>query len=138
MKKLGKALILFLIGGGIYCCMELAFRGRTHWTMFLIGGLLFLLIGAINEYIPWEMPLLDQGWLGAALITITEFAAGCILNLWLGLDIWDYSDMPFNLMGQICLPFSLLWIFVSMLAVVVDDLVRWKLFGEEKPHYTLV
>lgn len=138
MKKLGKALILFAIGGGIYCCMELGFRGRTHWTMFLIGGLLFLLIGAINEYIPWEMPLLDQGWLGAALITVTEFAAGCILNLWLGLDIWDYSDMPFNLMGQICLPFSLLWVFVSMLAVVVDDLARWKLFGEDKPHYKIV
>lgn len=138
MRQLSKHLILFLIGGSVYLCMELAFRGHSHWTMFVMGGILFLLIGAINEFIPWEMPLLEQGFLGAIIITGSEFIAGCILNLWLGLNVWDYSDVPLNIMGQICLPFSCMWVFVSMLAVVIDDLARWKLFCEDKPSYTLL
>ena len=64
-----------------------------------------------------------------------EFAAGCVLNLWLGLGVWDYTDMPFNLMGQICLPFSAVWIVVSAAAILLDDWLRWRLYGEDKPHY---
>ena len=55
----------------------------------------------------------------------------------LGLGVWDYSGMLLNYKGQICLPFSILWIFVSVAAVVLDDWLRYWLFGEERPHYTL-
>lgn len=133
-----KAPILFLLGGSAYVLMELVFRGRSHWTMFLMGGVLFLILGGLNEAISWDMPLLFQGVLGALIVTGTELAAGCVLNLWLGMDIWDYSDLPCNFMGQICLSFSLLWVGVSILAIIVDDWVRYWLFWEEKPHYTLV
>ena len=71
----------------------------------------------------------------AAMVTAAEFAAGCVLNLWLGLGVWDYTDMPFNLMGQICLPFSAAWIVVSAAAILLDDWLRWQLYGEDKPHY---
>ena len=57
------------------------------------------------------------------------------LNLMLGLHIWDYSDMPFNFLGQICLPFTILWLFLSLLCIFVDDWLRHALFHEEKPHY---
>lgn len=78
-----------------------------------------------------------QGVLGSAIVTGAELVTGMILNVWLGLGVWDYSGMPLNYKGQICLPFSILWIFVSIAAVVLDDWLRYWLFGEERPHYTL-
>ena len=138
LKSFIKAVILILAGGMIYYGMEMAFRGRSHWAMVIVGGICFLLCGALNEILTFEMSLLLQGGICAVMITAVEFMAGCILNLWLCLEIWDYSSMPMNLLGQICLPFSLLWILVGIIAVVVDDYLRYWLFGEEKPHYKLI
>lgn len=137
MRKVSKWLILFCFGGGAYTLIELLWRGHSHWTMFLLGGALFLLIGAINEIFPWKMPLPLQGTIGAAAVTIAELIAGCVLNLWLGLNIWDYSDLPLNILGQICLPFTALWFFLAIAAVFLDDWLRHLLFGEEEPHYVL-
>lgn len=139
MKKPLKALVLFLCGGLLYFLLEILWRGYSHWTMFILGGVCFVLIGAINELIPWEMPLIVQGWIGSlCIVTPLEFVTGCIVNLWLGWNVWDYSDMPLNLLGQICLPFCLLWVAVSIAAVVLDDWLRYWWFGEEKPHYKMV
>ena len=137
MRKLCKAAILASIGGAVYVCLELLFRGRSHWTMAVLGGVLFLIIGSFNEILPWEMPLLLQAVLGAIVVTMAELAAGILLNRWLGLGIWDYSNMPFNLWGQICLPFSVLWVFLAGIAVVLDDWLRYWLFREERPHYAI-
>lgn len=131
-----KAVVLFLCGG-LYALIELAWRGRTHWTMAVLGGILFLLIGGLNNWLPWEMPLVLQCILGAMIVTAAELLAGIILNLWLGLDIWDYSRMPGNFLGQICPQFSAAWVLLSLVAVVLDDYIRHWLFGEEKPHYKL-
>lgn len=97
-----------------------------------------MLVGAINEVIPWEMSFILQCIIGGAIITAVEFVSGCIINLWLGWAVWDYSNMPLNLLGQICLPFSLLWVLISAVAIVFDDYIRYYLFGEEKPNYTFV
>ena len=139
MKKLQlpKYLILFLIGGITYFMIEIAFRGFSHWTMAILGGICFISIGAINEFIPWEMKLWKQCLLGATIITVLEFITGVIVNIWLGWKVWDYSEMPLNLLGQICLPFTLIWIVISLVAIVVDDYLRYKLFNEEKPRYKL-
>ena len=133
-----KPLILFLIGGLAYILMELMWRGYTHWTMFFVGGLAFVLIGAINEVIPWNMPLWMQSIIGALIITSIEFVSGCIINLWLGWNVWDYSNLPFNVFGQICLPFSVIWIFVATIGIILDDYLRYWLFGEEKPQDTIM
>ncbi len=138
MKSIAKHGVLFLIGGAIYIFIELAFRGRSHWTMFLMGGLLFIAIGQMNEGFTWEMPLLLQGAIGGVMITGAELVAGLILNVWLGLGIWDYSNLPLNLWGQISLPFSLAWVGLAMVAVIIDDYLRYWLFGEEKPHYRII
>lgn len=132
-----KPLTLISVGGFLYVLIELIFRGHSHWTMFLVGGLCFWLIGLINEIIPWEMPLWRQCIIGAALITAVEFAAGCVINLCLGWDVWDYSNLPFNVLGQVCLPFMALWFFLSAVGIALDDYLRYWLFGEEKPHYKL-
>lgn len=137
MRSAAKAVVLLLVGGLIYYGIEVAWRGYSHWTMALVGGICFVLVGGINEFIPWEMPLALQGLIGAGIVTAVELIAGLILNVWLGLAIWDYSNLPLNFMGQICLPFSLLWVLLSVVVVVLDDWLRYWLFGEERPHYVL-
>lgn len=138
IKTLVKYLFLFFVGGGFYALIELAARGRTHWSMFVLGGVCFICLGLINEVIPWEMPLPLQMLIGAAIITALEFITGCIVNLWLGWGVWDYSGLPLNFLGQICLPFSAIWFFLSAVGIVLDDLLRWKFFDGEKPRYTLI
>lgn len=103
-KKITKHLTLFLIGGGVYQLIEFLWKtlrtgGTLHWSMFLLGGFCFLIIGAINEYFPWDMPLWKQSILGTIFITIIEFIFGMILNVYLKLNIWDYSNLPFNILG---------------------------------------
>jgi uncharacterized membrane protein len=123
-----KNFILFSIGGIIYILIELLWRGYTHFSMFLLGGLCFWLIGSLNEYGSRKLPLPCQMVIGAGIITALEFIAGCILNIRLGLNVWDYSDMPMNIMGQICLPYTLLWFVLSGACVVADDWMRKALF----------
>lgn len=131
-----KHTILFIIGGIIYILIELGFRGHTVFSMFLLGGLCFVLIGLINEVIPWGMGIVWQGIIGSGIVTSLELIFGLILNVYLKLNIWDYSNLPFNFMGQICLYFSIAWIFLSLIAIVLDDYLRYWFFNEEKPHYS--
>lgn len=137
MRRLLRLCYLFAIGGLLYNITEMAWRGRTHWTMFIAGGICFVLIGGINEFFTWEMSFIKQCLIGSAVITVIEFVAGLIVNAWLGWNVWDYSNAPLNIMGQICLPYSLLWCIVAALAIVLDDYARYWLFDEEKPKYKL-
>lgn len=137
IKAIVKHIILFLVGGLIYCILEILFRGNSHWTMYVVGGLCFVLIGLINELFSWSTPLWLQSLIGSIVITALEFISGCIINLGLGWNVWDYSDLPLNVLGQICLPFSVLWMFLSIVAVVLDDYLRYLWFKEEAPRYKL-
>lgn len=130
-----KPLILFGVGGFVYVLFEILWRGYSHWTMFVVGGLCFYIVGGLNEWFPWDMPIMTQMLASAAVITTVEFLAGMILNVWLGLGIWDYSDMPLNVAGQICVPFMLLWFFLSLVAIVLDDFLRYWWFDEQFPEY---
>lgn len=138
IKNFLKMVVLLFIGGTTYFCIEMLWRGHSHWTMALVGGICFVIIGCINEFFPWELGMVQQSLIGATAVTIIEFVAGLILNIWLKLGIWDYSNMPFNIMGQICLPFFFAWIALAAVAIVLDDYLRHWLFKEEKPHYTLI
>ena len=135
MLSLLKHFVLLYTGGLAYVLIELLWRGYSHWTMFFVGGLCFVLIGLINELIPWEMKLRYQMLIGAIIVTVVEFISGCIINLWLGWNVWDYSNLPLNILGQVCLLFSVLWYLLSAVAIVIDDCLRYVLFYEEKPHY---
>ena len=130
-----KYLFLFVLGGLVYMVIELLWRQRTHWTMGIVGGLCFIEIGLINEILSWKTGFIIQCILGTIIITLNEFISGVIINILLGWNVWDYSNLPFNIMGQICLLFSFLWIFVSEIAIVVDDYLRYEFFGEEEPVY---
>ena len=135
LKECLKCALLFLIGGVLYCCAELLWRGRTHQTRAIVGGICFVVIGGLNNYIPWEMPLWKQAGIGALFVTAMELVVGIPLNLFMELHIWDYYSLPFNLLGQICLPFTIVWFFLSLLCIFVDDWLRHILFKEEQPHY---
>lgn len=132
-----KYFFLFSFGGIIYVIIELLWRGYSHWSMFILGGLCFVLLGLINKKYNWDTPLVIQMLLGAFIITILEFIAGCILNLYLNLNVWDYSDMPLNILGQICLPYMILWFLLSPVCIIVDDYMRYLFFDEEKPRYKI-
>lgn len=139
-SKLFKHLLLFLIGGTFYIFIEIIWRwlvnsSPTHWSMFILGGLSFLIIGEINEYLSWDTPFYIQCLIGTTIVLIFEFIFGCIVNIWLKLNVWDYSRQPLNILGQICVSFAFLWYILTALAIVVDDYIRYWLFNEEKPHY---
>ena len=134
-SKIKKYEFLFFVGATIYVIIEKLYRGYSHWTMFLLGGICFIALGLINEVIPWDMSLLLQMFIGGAIITVLELITGCVVNLWFGWNVWDYSELPFNLWGQISLFSSIVWVGLSLVGIVLDDFIRWKFFGEEKPHY---
>jgi uncharacterized membrane protein len=135
MKSLYKLFILFNLGGLLYYNIEILWRGYSHWTMYILGGLVFILIGEINNFLSWETPLCIQCGIATIIVTVLEFITGCIINLWLGWNIWHYSR--FDILGQICLPYVILWYFLSSIAIILDDYVRWILFNEQKPKYKL-
>ena len=137
MKQLCKLLFLFMIGGGLYAAIEVMWRGHTHWTMAILGGFCFVICGGLNEWLSWDAPLWIQALICCLAITAAELVAGLILNLWLCLGIWDYSGLPFNLAGQICLGYSCLWYLLSIPAIVLDDWLRYWFFQEERPRYNL-
>ena len=133
-----KEVCLFAVGGFLYVLFEYVWRGYSHGTMFVVGGLCFIVIGLINEILTEKMSLLTQSVIGACIVTVVEFISGYIINIVLKLNVWDYSDLPFNIMGQICLPYTLLWIIVSAIAIVVDDSLRWVYFNEPKVKYSIL
>ncbi|MEG1870251.1 MAG: hypothetical protein RR205_05315 [Oscillospiraceae bacterium] len=129
--------IVFSIGAVCYGMTEILYRGYTHWTMVLTGGLCLLLSYIFNSnnkntsYIYRCVVV----WL---IILISEFLVGCIVNLWLGWNVWDYSREPFNFMGQICLMFSFLWLLMSIFIVQICNLLEKELSNNagHKPEYS--
>ena len=105
---------MFVIGGGGYVALELLWRGRSHFAMFLAGGLCFLLLGKLGQTKP-RLPLWLRCLVGAGIITFVELGAGLLANR--DYAIWDYRQLPFNFHGQVCLVYSLLWIPVSLLGM---------------------
>ena len=135
IKSIIKYLFLFAFGGVVYNVIELLYRGHTHWTMFVLGGLCFVSIGLINNAFSWKNPIEIQCLIGGGIITLLEYITGYIVNIKLGWNVWDYSNIPLNLQGQICLPFTVVWIVLSLFIIIIDDFLRWKFFKEDKPKY---
>ena len=108
--------ILFYLGGSAYFILELLWRGRSHGSMFLLGGTCFLLIGRLCRLLH-RVPLALQLIFSAGLVTLLELLTGLAVNR--GYQVWDYRRMPCNYHGQICLHYSMLWVPVSLLAILL-------------------
>lgn len=137
MKNVLRSIVLFLVFGSLYFIIETVYKGHlTHWSMFILAGLLGVLIGGMNEHLPWELSFWKQCWYGTLMVTAAEGISGLILNVWLHLNIWNYSNTPCHFFFNQCsILFSIAWFFLSGLCIILDDTIRWAFFGEEKPHY---
>lgn len=118
--------IVFGTGAVGYGLIEVIWRGTTHWSMLLAGGLCLRLIGAAGRRME-KAPVLYKCIAGGAIITVVEFGIGCICNLWLHMGVWDYSRLPFNLGGQVCLLYSVLWGALSGFAMKLEKALRQRL-----------
>ena len=113
-----KKFLFFCFGGLGYVLLELLWRGWSHISMFFAGGACFLLLGGLNHVRP-RLPLLPRALAGAGVITMVELLAGLLANR--DYAVWDYRHLPLNFCGQICLPFTLLWIPISLGALLLHD-----------------
>ncbi|QSX05790.1 hypothetical protein JYG23_14165 [Sedimentibacter sp. zth1] len=137
MQKILKYLFLFLVGGTVYYLIEVTVRGFSHPSMFICGGICFICVGSLNLIKGKNIGLIKQMILGSVIITVLEFITGYIVNIILKLNVWDYSSRLYNLLGQICLRYSIVWFFLSIVAIFFDDFLRHKFFHEPYPNYKL-
>lgn len=137
------SVLLWFFGGTLYFFIEVAYKTitrhpeRISWTMLALAIVLCIPVERCGHQLSWGCPLWLQAFFCAILVTIAEFCAGCVLNLWLGLDIWDYSEIPFNLFGQVCLPFFVAWFFLCLVFVPTFDVLRWCVEGGKFPTYNI-
>jgi uncharacterized membrane protein len=125
-----KILILFTFGGFIYGGIEVIAVGFTHISMFITGGICFVLIGSL-KHTPREIPVTVQMLISAVMITLLEFICGLIVNLWLRLNVWDYSHESLNLMGQISVNATATWFFLSFFGIYADAFARKGMFNQQ-------
>lgn len=116
--------LLFLTGSWAYPAIEMLWRGETHSSMALAGGICLCLINHICCGVLEDNNIFSRCLAGAGIITGVELVLGLVLNCLLGFDIWDYSNVPLNLLGQVCLPYSFLWMGISLPAMALCELCR--------------
>ena len=131
LSGLAEAGLIFFTGAVIYYSIELLWRGYSHFAMAILGGICFSLLYLLGRSFPKIPPLL-YCILGGIIISLMELGTGELLNNLLGLEVWDYSDMPLNFRGQICLLFSFFWCLLSLPAFAISKLFRTKIFGYKR------
>ena len=107
---------IFLFGAVGYTSIEVVCRGRSHWSMALAGGVCLLTLFLVSRQMQGRS-LLAQAAAGAAVVTGIELIVGIVVNLWLGWKVWDYTNQPLNLLGQICPQYSLYWFLLTLPAM---------------------
>ena len=127
MKNFYTYLIVALMGGAGYCLIEILYRGRTHYSMFFAGAIVLSSFYYINQ--KYEMSFWLKCLVGMLIITGVELLFGLIFNIILKEHVWDYSGVPLNFLGQVCVPFSLLWFALSGVAFKVIDTVQETIGG---------
>ena len=124
--KVFETVFVFFSGAVGYWALELVWRGETHWTMAITGGLCFLIIYVLANFM--KQPLWQKWIMSAACVTAVEFLVGSVVNVRLGWDVWDYSLTQMNFMGQISLPFFLIWLALSIPTVLLCNIMRYFFF----------
>lgn len=109
---------LFLFGFFAYGLLEVIWRGFTHPTMSIAGGVSIIFIDTVAKRLS-ELSIIYKALICGLFITLIEFIIGYIMNVNLDAGIWDYSLMPLNLMGQVCFSFSVLWCFISIPLILI-------------------
>lgn len=139
IMKINKNIVLFVVGFMTYITIEVLFRGYSFALMGACGGLAIVILDKINNKLSWNTDILIQALIGSMLITFFELVIGELaLHTSLVPVMWDYSDVPLNFDGVICLPFSLAWAGLSLVAVFIADAITYYVFEElPVPYYKL-
>ena len=127
MRKIKEYGTVFGIGSIGYGITEILWRGYTHWTMILTGGICLLCI-YLNEKHHCSEAIWKRCLVGSLIISLSEILVGFVVNMVLGWGVWDYSSLPMNLFGQVCMLYSALWF---LLCLPVTQLCAWlrNIFG---------
>lgn len=131
MAKWKEYFYIMLCGGAGYSLLEILWRGYTHWTMTLTGGAALLCIYAMLDFFS-QGTLLQKCLLGSVMITTLELMVGTLVNLYFEWHVWDYSTMPWNFFGQICLQYTAYWFLLCLLLVPLCPLLRRFLCGRRR------
>lgn len=110
-----------MVGSLGYTWIELIWRGHTHWTMAVAGGVCLSIVYFMNNQI--KAPLFVKCIFSCITITEVEFIIGCIVNIFLKWSVWDYSNIPFNFLGQICLLYSFFWLLLSVPMIKLCEII---------------
>lgn len=137
-KRILEYLFLWFLGGILYYLIEIIFRGFSHWSMFILGGICMVFFALQGRRNGWSSPLWIQVVRCTFFITVCEFITGMIVNKWLNLNVWDYSNQPFHLYGQICLPFMILFSGLATVGIILCGYLLYFIFGEEKPRFRVL
>lgn len=135
MKRWYKLTVLWFCLGAVYFLMEMIWRiprgELPHPAMIVVGGLCGLAVGSINQ-IPafYQLSARMQSLIGTAITLVVEFLSGYVLNIRMGLAIWDYSGLPLNIMGQVCLGFGVIWFMIMPFAIWLEDHLRLGFWNE--------
>lgn len=135
MKR--KYTCLFLTGFTVYPIIEIIFRGRTHYSMAIAGGVCVCLIDKICNEALAEKGIIRKCLCGGIIITAVEFIFGVVFNIILKMNVWNYSKLPLNILGQICLPFTLVWSVLSLPVIYVGKLFSKEISKERSELFKL-
>ena len=135
MKKIGEYWFLWFTGGSVYYLFEILFRGFSHISMFILGGICMDFFALQGKASHWREPLWKQVIRCTIFVLAGEFITGIIVNKWMKLKVWDYSDQPFHVFGQICLPFAIIFSGLCTLGILLSGYLLHWFFREEKPKF---
>ena len=124
--KIKDGLFIFSIGSVTYSFIEILWRGYTHWTMGILGGICMFLIYVIN--VSCKANILLKAVISATVITLLEFVTGVIVNLIFKLNVWDYSPLRFNVLGQVSLLYSFLWFLLCIPCLFLCTILKHRIF----------
>ena len=130
LKKIMEYGFLWGVGGTLYYTIEILFRGYSHWSMFALGGVCMMFFAFQGNAKQWLEPLWIQVIRCSVFVTACEFITGLIVNKWFQLNVWDYSDQPYQLFGQICLPFALLFSGLCTVGIPLTKCLLYLVFDE--------
>ena len=125
--KMKELMLVYAIGSIGYRFIEILWRGYTHWTMGIVGGICMICIYFSENYLKVSLPL--RAVVSALCITCIEFVAGLVINIVFELSVWDYSGLPLNLLGQVSLPYCMLWLILCIPAHYLCKIVRHSIFS---------
>ncbi len=108
----------FCLGAVLYPLIEIVWRGHTHWTMSLLGGIIMMSFYMLNKYLQ-EANILIKAILGMFVITLLEFLTGLIVNVRHEMHVWSYDSVPYNILGQICPIYTFYWLILSIFAFLI-------------------